>query len=345
MTPPIRSAQLHAPGHVGPVLALVVATLLCAQPHGASAAVAGPAPPPVQGGEGHGPEPVTAQVAHEAARDAAAGAAEHEGEFDIVHHLGDSHTLDFEPFGEIELPRLELLGIDLSITKHVVFLWLAAALMLAIFIPMARQRGPVRRGLGNFFEAFVVYLRDEVAEGNIGKEEAARYVPYLLTLLFFIFFANLLGLLPFGATATSNWIVTGTLGLVSFAVAETSSLAKLGPRGFAKQFVPVHLESGGIVGKLFGLGIAGLLFVIEVISHLIRPFTLMIRLAANMIAGHTVILALLGLIFILNTYFVAPFSIAGAAAVYLLEIFIALVQAFIFTFLTSLYIGMALHPH
>jgi F-type H+-transporting ATPase subunit a len=210
---------------------------------------------------------------------------------------------------------------------------------------MAHHPGPVRRGLGNFFEAFVVYIRDEVAVANIGRKDAAPYVPYLLTLFFFILFMNLLGLLPFGATATSNWIVTGSLALITMVVAEGSSIARLGPGGYVRQFIPVQLDSKGIVGVVGNLALAGLLFVIEAVSHVARIIALMVRLAANMTAGHVVILALLGLIFILNSYLVAPLSVGFAVGVYLLEIFIALVQAFIFTMLTALFIGMALHPH
>ncbi len=301
------------------------------------------APP---GGEG-----AASEALHDAARDAAEGGAQgaeeeegHAAEFDIVHHLGDAHYLDFEPFGRIELPRFEVLGIDMSITRHVVFLWLAAALMLAIFLPMARKGSRVQRGLYNFMEAIVVYVRDEVAVANIGKH-AAPYVPYLLTLFFFILFANLLGLLPFGATATSNWIVTGALALLTMLVAEGSSVVKLGPAGYARQFVPIQLESRSLVGTLGNLLLAALLFVIEIVSHISRIVALMIRLAANMTAGHVIILALIGLIFLLRTYLVAPVSIGFAVGVYLLEIFIALIQAFIFTMLTALFIGMALEPH
>lgn len=275
--------------------------------------------------------------------------AQHGEEFDIQeyigHHLTDSRTLDFAPFGEIHLPELRVGPLDLSITKHVVFLWLAAALMLGIFIPMARSRGPVRRGLYNFMEALVVYVRDHIAVANIGREKAGPYVPYLLTLFFFILFANLLGLLPYGASATSNWMVTGALALLTMGVAEGSSLVHLGPRGYVRQFLPIHMDSKSIVGKLLGLVLVGLIFVIEVISHISRIIALMVRLAANMTAGHLLIFALIGMIFLFRTYFVAPASVAFSAAVYLLEIFIALLQAFIFTLLTSLFIGMAVHEH
>lgn len=282
---------------------------------------------------------------HEEARDAAEAGPEHEDEFDIQHHLGDAYELDFEPLGTVHLPRFEVLGVDMSITKHVVFMWIAAALMLAIFIPMARSGERVRRGLYNFMEAVVVFVRDQVAVANIGREEARPYVPYLLTLFFFILFANLLGLLPFGASATSNWIVTGTLALITMVVAEGSSLVKLGPGAYARQFTPIHMEAKGVLGRVLGLLLVGLIFVIEVVSHLSRILALMIRLAANMTAGHVIILALIGLIFLLNTYFVAPVSVGFAVGVYLLEIFIAFVQAFIFTMLTALFIGMAVHPH
>jgi F-type H+-transporting ATPase subunit a len=280
---------------------------------------------------------------------AQAAPAGHGEEFDIQeyinHHLSDSGTLDFSPFGEIRLPEIHLGPLDLSITKHVVFLWLTAVLMLAIFLPMARSGEPVRRGLHNFMEAVVVYVRDQVAVANIGKDKAGPYVPYLLTLFFFILFANLLGLLPFAATATSNWIVTGSLALLTMVVAEGSSLVHLGPRGYVKQFLPIQMDSKSLIGKLLGLLLVGLIFVIEVISHIARIVALMIRLAANMTAGHLLIFALIGMIFLFRSFLVAPVSVGFSAAVYLLEIFIALLQAFIFTLLTALFIGMAVHEH
>jgi F-type H+-transporting ATPase subunit a len=338
-------AALLAWAAASPAAALAAAPILAAQEAGAPAdAEPGAAADAHAAGAGLGQELET-HAAGEADAGHAAAEGAHGEEFDIVHHIADSHELDLSPFGRIELPRFSLFGIDLSITKHVVFLWLAAALMLAIFIPMARHPGPVRRGLGNFFEAFVVYIRDEVAVANIGRKDAAPYVPYLLTLFFFILFMNLLGLLPFGATATSNWVVTGSLALITMVVAEGSSIARLGAGGYVRQFIPVQLDSKGIVGVVGNLALAGLLFVIEAVSHVARIIALMVRLAANMTAGHVVILALLGLIFILNSYLVAPLSVGFAVGVYLLEIFIALVQAFIFTMLTALFIGMALHPH
>ncbi len=301
------------------------------------------------------PRPAVAEDAppHTAVQDehgrAPAKEAGHSEEFDIQeyinHHLSDSRTLDFAPFGEIHLPGIHVGRLDLSITKHVVFLWLTAALMLAIFIPMGRSPATVRRGLHNFMEALVVYVRDQVAVANIGREKAGPYVPYLLTLFFFILFANLLGLLPFGATATSNWIVTGTLALLTMVVAEGSSLVHLGPGGYVRQFIPVRLAGRSVFAKLMGLLLVGLIFVIEIISHLSRIVALMVRLAANMTAGHLLILALIGMIFLFKSYFLAPPSVAFSAAVYLLEIFIALLQAFIFTLLTALFIGMAVHEH
>lgn len=284
------------------------------------------------------------EAAHEPAHGEAADV-----EFDMqgyaLHHLADSRTLDFAPFGEVHLPEIHVGPLDLSITKHVVFLWVAAALMLVIFIPMARIGGPVRRGLFNFMEAVVVYVRDQVAVPNIGKEKAGPFVPYLLTLFFFILFANLLGLVPFGATATGNLMVTGSLAVLTMVVAEGSSLRHLGGRGYVKQFLPIELEAKSLIGKLLGVVLVGLLFVIELISHVVRIFALMIRLFANMIAGHMMILALIGLIFLFRTYLVAPASVIASAAVYLLEIFVGLIQAFIFTFLTALFIGMGVHEH
>jgi F-type H+-transporting ATPase subunit a len=312
------------------------------------ASVVAPGPLQPQEHRTPGAAPVEA-AAQEAVGETAQGEAEHGAEFDMqeyaLHHLADSRTLDFAPFGEVHLPAIRVGPLDLSITKHVVFLWIAATLMLAIFIPMARFQGPVYRGLHNVMEAIVVYVRDQVAVPNIGKEKAGPYVPYLLTLFFFILFANLLGLLPFGATATSNFNVTGSLALLTMFVAEGSSLRHLGPGGYVRQFVPIQMDTRSLVGKLMSFAIVGLLMPIEILSHVMRIFALMIRLFANMLAGHMMILALIGLIFLFRTFFLAPASVGASAAVYLLEIFIAFVQAFIFTFLTALFIGMGVHEH
>lgn len=275
------------------------------------------------------------QHAQEHAEAGHAAEAEHGESVDIIHHLADSNVLEFPPFGEIHLPEFHLFGLDLSITKYVVFMWLAAFLMLAIFIPMARERGRVYSGAYNLFEALIVYIRDEIVYQNIGREDGRPYVPFIATLFFFILFMNLLGLVPYGATATGNLAVTGVLALFAMIVIQASGFAANGPVKYAKSLVPEGLP----------IFLAPIMIPIEFIGHFAKPFALMIRLFANMTAGHVVILSLLGLIFVLKSWFVVPISIGFTLFIYLLEILIAFIQAYIFAVLTSVFIQLTRHPH
>ena len=251
----------------------------------------------------------------------------------ILHHVQDSNVLDFPPFGEIHLPHWEIFGIDVSPTKHVLMMWLAAALLFGFLFVIGRRKRPVPRGLSSLLEIFVVFIRDEVAVENIGPE-GRRYTPFLLTTFFFILACNLLGLLPYGATATGNLMVTGTLAGVAFLTIQAAGIRKFGLGGYLKTLVPHGVP----------VGIREFIIVIEFIGMLTKPFALSMRLFANMLAGHFVILAFLGLIFVFQTVFVAPLAVGLALFIYLLEIFVAFLQAYIFTMLTAVFIGMTCHP-
>jgi len=270
---------------------------------------------------------------------AAAGHAEEahgaEEGVDIVHHLADANTIEFPPFGEIHLPEIHLFGLDLSITKYTVYMWLAAALLLLVLLPMARRRGGVYHGLFNAFEALIVYVRDEIVYANLGREEGRPYVPFIATLFFFILFMNLLGLVPYGATPTGNLAVTGVLALFAMAAIEISGIVANGPVRYAKSLVPEGVP----------MFLAPIMIPIEIIGHFAKPFALMVRLFANMTAGHVVILSMLGLIFLLKAWAVVPVSIGFALFIFLLEILIAFIQAYIFAVLTSVFIQLSRHPH
>jgi F-type H+-transporting ATPase subunit a len=254
---------------------------------------------------------------------------------DIVHHLADANTIEFPPFGEIHLPEIHLFGLDLSITKYTVYMWLAAALLLLVLLPMARRRGGVYHGLFNAFEALIVYVRDEIVYANLGREEGRPYVPFIATLFFFILFMNLLGLVPYGATPTGNLAVTGVLALFAMAAIEISGIVANGPVRYAKSLVPEGVP----------MFLAPIMIPIEIIGHFAKPFALMVRLFANMTAGHVVILSMLGLIFLLKAWAVVPVSIGFALFIFLLEILIAFIQAYIFAVLTSVFIQLSRHPH
>lgn len=248
----------------------------------------------------------------------------------ILHHILDSKEI----FGLFTLPEIHLFGIDLTITNHVVFMWLALIILGIVFSKVSRsyKNSLVPKGLTNFVEIFVVFVRDDIVKPTIGKGYE-KFLPYLLTVFFFILTCNFLGLIPGGSTATSNISVTATLATISFVVIQAGGIMKNGFFGYFKGLMP-H----GIPAWLIPI-----MFVVELLGLFTKPFALAIRLFANMSAGHIVILALLGLIFILKTFFVVPVSIAFALFIYLLEILVALIQAYIFTMLSSLFIGMAVH--
>ncbi|MEG8948100.1 F0F1 ATP synthase subunit A [Rosettibacter firmus] len=252
----------------------------------------------------------------------------------IMHHILDSKELDLTPFGIIHLPEIHLFGFDISITKHVVFMWIAALILIITFIKVSNsyKKSLVPKGITNLVEVLIIFVRDEIAKPTIGSGYD-KFLPYLLTVFFFILTCNFLGLLPYAATSTSNIAVTATLAGISFLVIQIGGIMKNGLIGYFKGLIP-H----GIPWWL-----TPIMFLVEILGLFTKPFALAIRLFANMTAGHIVILALLGLIFILRTYFVVPVSIAFALFIYLLEVLVALIQAYIFTMLSSLFIGMAYH--
>jgi F-type H+-transporting ATPase subunit a len=192
----------------------------------------------------------------------------------------------------------------------------------------------VPKGLYNFLELLVQFVRDEIAVKNIGKEDADRFVPYLCTAFFFILFVNLFGLIPWAATATGNIAVTAALALFTFFITQYAQIKAQGFGGYLK-----HL-TGGVAPWLWPIMIP-----VEILGLFTKPFALTIRLFANMVAGHIVILSLLGLIFALGSPLVAVGSVPMALAIFALELFVAFVQAYIFTMLSSLFIGAGLVHH
>ena len=287
-------------------------------------------------------------------------AAEEGGEFDIsamiLHHLADSHDLELPFVGVVHLPQFEPLHlgpltVDLSITKHVVFMLLAAVLVAIILIMAARDakrehaagatRGP--KGAANVVEAAILFIRDEIALKNIGHG-GERYVPYVVSVFFFILFCNLLGLLPWGASPTGNLSVTATLAVITFIIVEVAGMRSLGPRGYLATIWYWPHDMG--LGMRIPMSI--IMTPVELLGKLTKPFALAIRLYANMTAGHAVVLALTGLMVLAvlaNVAFVAVAPLFMAVAIMLLEIFVAFLQAYIFAMLTSVFIGLIRHAH
>ena len=279
-----------------------------------------------------------------------------EREVDVMEHLANSHFIEIPWFNErytkeIELPilppvRLGPVELDFSPTKHSVFVLLAAILVGVVFITSARSiaraqaEGRPPRGLPGALEAMTLYLRQEYILPNVGHH-GEGYVPYLLTVFFFILACNLLGLLPWGATPTGNIAVTGALAVLAFVVIEVSGMRTLGPKGYLKTifYLPPGLPT---FMKPIMLAV---MTPIELIGKLAKPFALAVRLFANMTAGHALVLALIGLTFTFQSYVVGVGASAMATAVMLLELFVAFLQAFVFMLLTAVFIGLMRAEH
>jgi F-type H+-transporting ATPase subunit a len=272
----------------------------------------------------------------------------------LMHHLADAHEIEL-PWGVWHLPQWEPihfggLTIDLSPTKHVVFMLLAAVIVCVVFLAMARAMrgkyaGRAPGGMANALEAIILYFRDEIVRRNIGHG-ADGYTPFILTLFFFILTMNLLGLVPWGASPTGNIMVTGALAVCSLVAIEVSGFVALGPSGYAKTifYAPKGM---GPVGTAIMLVI---MTPVELVGKIAKPFALMVRLFANMTAGHTVILSLIGLIFVfgnltIGRWGIAVGSVGMSVAMMMLEIFVAFLQAYIFAMLTSVFIGLIRHAH
>jgi len=270
---------------------------------------------------------------------AAAHAAPHGEEnifAELLHHVQDAPKLE-TPFGYLYLPQfepVEILGmsIDFSITKHVVFLWFAAALLCLTAVVVARRiaRQRVPSGFSNMVEAMALYVRDEIALYTMGAR-GLQYTPYLLTTFFFILLMNLLGLIPYGATSTSNVNVTAGLAIIAFLMIQASAIRAQGVRHYL-----AHL-TGGVHWALWPIMVP-----IEIIGLFTKPFALCVRLFANMNGGHIVIVSLIGLIFLFRSYLVAIAPASFVVGILFLEMFVALLQAYIFTMLTATFMGLGM---
>jgi F-type H+-transporting ATPase subunit a len=269
-----------------------------------------------------------------------------------LNHVIDHDTIEipwFRPPSYDLTLRLWNVG-GFQITRFMVMELIVALLMIVILIPVVRHiaRNAVSRGwFMNMFEAVLLFIRDEVARPSIGGHGADRFLPYLWTAFFFVLFSNLLGMIPGGASTTGNVNVTGVLALLTFATVVGAGMRESGVVGFWLAIVP-HLD----VPKLMKPFLWGLMFFIEVVGLLIRHSVLAIRLFANMFAGHMVLSVILGFILMAEAasqrwlfYLVMPSSIAGVVALSFLELLVAFLQAYIFTFLSAMFIGAAIHPH
>lgn len=263
------------------------------------------------------------------------------GEFNFVEVL--HHHLLNESYG------------DYGISKHLIMMWMASALLIVVAVTAAAKgEGSLypKGWFRNLFEIFLLFVRDEVVRPWLGKD-GDKHLPVLWTFFFFILFNNLLGLLPdlselagrsdnLGflafypqiSTATGNICVTASLAVMAMIYYHSCGIWEQGFFTYIKNIVP-----SGVPLLLWPA-----LFVIEVAGHLAKPFALCVRLAANMNGGHIVLLAFFGMLYMISVW-AFPVIIPFAVAIYFLEIFVALVQAYVFTFLVTVFLSGAVHPH
>jgi F-type H+-transporting ATPase subunit a len=274
----------------------------------------------------------------------------------VLHHTADAYGIDFYPLGRIaweKWPDVHIgsLALNLTPTKHVVFLVLAAALVFLTMklagMALARQRAGQNapRGFASAMEGLVLWVRDEIAVANIGPG-GEKFAPLIMTLFFFILYSNLLGLLPWGASPTGNLAVTGALAIIVFLTIEVGGFLKLGPKGYLRTIFPKVEGLSGPGAAVMSVAMAP----IEIIGKLVKPFALAVRLFGNMTAGHFVILSLFGIVFLFGhlgawSYGIAGITVGLVVGIMLLELFVAFLQAYVFALLSAVFIGLMQHEH
>lgn len=224
--------------------------------------------------------------------------------------------------------------LDFSITKGVLAMMIVAILMFFLFTGLAKsysKNGSIAAGAGRFFEPIVLYVRDEIAIPNIGVKHYKRYMSFLLTIFFFVWFLNIFGLTPLGINVTGNIAITAGLGIITFIITTLTANKNYWGHIFWMPGVPILMKI--------------ILAPIELLGIFIKPFALMIRLYANMIAGHIVVMSLLALIFISKNIGMGAFSLTLTFIISIIEILVAALQAYIFTMLAALYFGAAVEEH
>lgn len=322
------------------LLSLSLAVALAAQ---APPEAQAPAPAPSATAEAHQVAPAVQSPApaHEGTAAAAAGASEHAAAADgghgggsaaeiLMHHVTDDLAYR-GPFGVFPF----------EMSKHLFFLVVVMTLVILITrAAVTSYRNGVPKGIGAAVETLVVYVRDEIAEKNIGHGDGAKFTPLLLSFFFFILVSALFGLLPFSATATGNLSVTLPLAFVSFLAQQYAGISKYGVVKHFKNLVPHGLPPVLLI----------VMIPIEVLGMFTKPFALMVRLFANMLAGHMIITALLMLVPLtagISTLFgvvMMPVALGMALFIMCLEVLVAFIQAYVFTLFSAIFIGMYAHP-
>ena len=260
--------------------------------------------------------------------------AESDGNFYVLHHEKIYKTDASGTLTGDEHHPTNLQPVDLSITKGVLTIMIVALLMFFIFTSLARsyaKNGGISSGFGRLFEPIVIYIRDEIAIPNIGEKHYKKYMSYLLTIFFFIWFLNIFGLTPLGINVTGNIAITFGLAVVTFIITNITANKNYWGHIFWMPGVPLPMKI--------------ILAPIELLGVFIKPFSLMIRLYANIFAGHIVLMSLIGLMFIFKNWLGSSLSLMLSFAISTIEILVALLQAYIFTMLSALYFGSAVEEH
>ena len=260
--------------------------------------------------------------------------AENNGNYYVLHHekiyKTDASGSLIEEHGHPTNAR----PIDFSITKSVVGIFGIAILMFILFTSLAKsytKNGGIASGVGRIFEPIVLYVRDEIAIPNIGHKKYKKYMSYLLTIFFFILFLNILGLTPLGFNVTGNFTITAALAILTYIITTLTANKNYWGHIFWMPGVPTPMKF--------------ILAPIELLGTIIKPFSLMIRLYANMVAGHVVLMSIIGLMFIFRSWIGSTLSFGLAFALSILEILVAFLQAYIFTMLSALYFGAGNEEH
>jgi F-type H+-transporting ATPase subunit a len=270
------------------------------------------------------------------------GHGEEESMYQIVmHHLTD-HTITTGFIGKINEQFLSTKFFDIfdmRITRWVVMMWIAALLCLIVFIPVARRVKKAKYGSKskwvNLWEVMISFVHDEVVEPNFDHHYVKKAMPYFSSVFFFILFCNLLGLIPSMSTATGNLAVTAGMAILTLIGMLGVGMVKQGVFGYWLSLVPHGVPAF----------VLPLMFPIEIVGLFIKPFALTIRLFANMTAGHVVIIIFIYLVMMFQSYFVGIGSVTGSLMIYLLELLVAFIQAYIFAALSAMFIGSSMHAH
>jgi F-type H+-transporting ATPase subunit a len=274
----------------------------------------------------------------------------------VLHHTADAYSVGIEPFFSFHWSKwpdvhLGALTLNFTPTKHIFFLVVAAVLVYltmrsagkALVRQRAGQRAP--KGFAAAVEGMVLWVRDDIAIANIGHG-GEKFAPFIMTLFFLILYSNLLGLVPHGASATGNLVVTAALAIMVLLVMEIAGAMKLGFKGYMGTVFPHYPGISGAGAVALSISMAP----IEVIGKLVKPFALAVRLFGNMTAGHFVILSLYGIIFLFGhlqgwNYVIGFTTATLVTGIMRLELLVAFLQAYVFALLSSVFIGLMQHEH